>query len=98
MIRHIGVDFAGELDKTSAKIPFLSLPRKVKRIHGNAMSAQPGAGIKRMKAKWLGGSGVDYFPDIDAHSQTQQLEFIYERDVYAAVDVLQKFGHLGDSW
>src|ERR1700722_17426704 len=49
-----------------------------------------------MKAERLGGSCADHFPDVDSHAQTQQLEFVDQCDVHAAVDVFKQLGHLRD--
>ncbi len=61
------------------------------------MPAESGPGIKRLEAKGLGGGGFDDFPDVEAHAQAEQLEFIDQRDVHAAVDIFEKLGHLGGS-
>src|SRR6266481_9748665 len=76
------------------EVVFLGFPGEIKRVNGNAVSAQPWPGIKGLEAKRLGGGCRNHFPDVDAHAQAEQLEFIDQRDIYAAVDVLQQFGHL----
>jgi len=48
----------------TAEVPLLRLPRKIKRIDGNAVSAKARTGIKRMEAERLGRSGVNHFPDV----------------------------------
>ena len=94
MVGHVVVDLSGQFDEASAEIKFFGFPREIEGIDGNAMPAQARSGIKRMKAERLGGSGFDDLPDIDVHAQAQQLEFVDQRDVDAAVDVLQQLGHL----
>ena len=56
---------------------------------------KPGPGIKRMKAERLGGGGFDDFPDVQSHAQAKQFQFVDQRDVDAAIDILQQLGHLG---
>src|SRR5579863_5352546 len=51
------------------------------------------ARIERMKPEGLGGSRCNHFPDIDSHSQAQQLQFIHQRDVNAAVNVFEELRH-----
>ena len=94
MIRHVGVDFTGQFDKTSLKVVFLGLPGKVKGINGNAVSAQSGSRIKGLKAERFGGGSADDLPDIYAHAQAEHLELVHQRDIHAAIDVLQQLGHL----
>src|SRR5262249_16345256 len=60
MTRHGAVDLAGEFDESHLKVPLLRLPGKVERIDRDAMSAEPGAGIKRLKAKGFGCGRIDH--------------------------------------
>src|ERR1039458_3395193 len=94
VVRHVVVDLSGKLDEAGAEIKLFGLPREIEGVNGNAMPAQAGAGVKGMKAERLGGSGRDHLPDVDVHAQAQQLEFIDQCDIDAAIDVLQQFGHL----
>src|SRR5664280_1784013 len=52
--------------------------------------------IKRLETKGLCLGAIDNFPEVDAHAQTQQLDFVYQRDVHAAIDIFKKLGRLGD--
>ena len=94
MIWHRDVDFASQFDETRAEIPFLGLPRQVKGIDRDAVSAQAGSGIEGLETERLGGCCVYHFPDIQAHAQAQQLQFIYQGDIHASVNILQQLGHL----
>src|SRR5512146_1829293 len=38
---------------------------------------------------------LDDLPDVDIHAVAEQLEFIYQCNVHAAVNVLQQLGHFG---
>src|SRR5437868_10898803 len=98
MIRHARVYLAGEFDEAGVEVEFLCLPRKVKRINRNAVSAQSRAGIKRLKSEGLGGCGADHLENIYPHSQAKQLQFIDQGDVYATINILQQFGHFRSSW
>ncbi len=98
MVGHVGIDLSGELDEARAEIPLFGFPRKIEGIHRNAMPPEARAGIEGMKTEGLGGSGFDDLPDIDAHAQAQELKFVDQSDVDAAVNVLQKFRHLRSGW
>ena len=74
----------------------LGLPRKIKGVDGNAVAAQAGAGIKGLEAEGLGLGGVDDFVNVDAHAHAELLQLVDQRDVDAAVDVLEQLGHLRD--
>ncbi len=47
-----------------------------------------------MEAERLGGGGVDDLPDVEVHAQAEHLEFVDQRDVDAAIDILEQLGHL----
>ena len=94
-VGHLDIDFAGEFDEAGAEIVFLRLPGEIEGVDGDAVAAQSGAGIESMKAKRLGTGGVDDFVNIDAHAHAELLELIHERDVDAAIDVLEQLGHFG---
>src|SRR5271165_2974717 len=93
VVGHVVVNLSGQLDEAGLEIKLFRFPREIERVDGNAVPAQARAGIKGMEAERLGGGGFNDLPDIDAHAQTQQLEFVDQRDVDAAVNVLQQFGH-----
>ena len=59
------------------------------------MTAKARSGIKRHKAKGLGGRGVDDFPDIDVHAGCQKLELVYQSYIHAAENILEQLGHFG---
>src|ERR1700686_5508291 len=94
MVWHFGIDFAGQLDEARVKVPFLGFPRKVKWIDWNAMASESRSRIERMESKGLCGGSLDYFPNINTHSQAKQLEFIHQRDVDAAINVFEQLRHL----
>ena len=58
------------------------------------MPAEARSRIKSIKAERLGLRSGDDFPDVDAHAHAKKLEFIHQRDIDAAIDVLQELGHL----
>jgi hypothetical protein len=94
VVRHVVVDLSGRLDEAGAEIKFFGFPGEIEGVNRNAMPTQTGTGIERVEAERLGGSGRDHLPNVDVHAQAQQLEFIHQCDVDAAIDVLQQFGHL----
>ena len=94
-VRHLPVDVTGELDKSRFDSSLFGLPRQIERIDGDAMPAQAGARIERHEAEWLGGRGVDHFPDVDAHAVAHQGDLIGEADVDHAECILEQLDHLG---
>src|SRR5208283_3420146 len=94
VVGHGHVDFASQFDEAGAEVKLLRLPGKIKRIDRNTVSAQTRPGIKCMEAERLGGGGVDDLPDVEVHAQAEHLKFVDQRDVNAAIDVLQQLGHL----
>ncbi len=94
VVRHRGVDLAGELDEARVEVPLLRFPRKIERVHRDAVPAEAGSGIERLESEGLGLRCLDHFPDVDAHAQREQLQFVDQRDIHAAIDVLEQLGHL----
>src|SRR5207245_4114989 len=94
MVRHVGVDLARQFDETRTEVTLFGFPGKIERIYWDAVSAKSRSRIKRMEAERLGGGSLNHFPYVYAHPQAQQLEFIDQRNVHAAVDVFEKLGHL----
>src|SRR5487761_2640199 len=95
-VRHAHVHLAGQFNELCAEVISLCLPREIERVNGDAMTAESGAGIERMKSEGLGFGGVDHLPNIDAHAHAELLQLIDQRDVYAAIDVFEEFRHLCD--
>ena len=93
-VGHGGVDFAGQLDEAGAEVELLGLPGEIKGIDGDAVAAQPGAGIEGLEAEGLGFGRVDDLVDVDAHPHAELLQLVDQRDIDAAVDVFQQLGHL----
>src|SRR5579862_5544301 len=69
-VRHLPVDIAGQLNKSSFDAGLFGLPGQIEGIDGNAMTTQAGAGIKRHEPERLGSGGFDDLPDIHAHAVT----------------------------
>src|SRR5579864_1799073 len=93
--RHCRVDLAGELDETRRYVVFARLPGEIEGIDGNAVPAEARTRIERHEAEGLGGGRLDYLPDIDAHGVVDHLEFVHERDVDGAENVLGELHRLG---
>ena len=55
---------------------------------------RPGPGIERHEAERLGLGRVDHLPDVDAHGVVDHLQFVDERDVDGAEDVLGELDRL----
>src|SRR5713101_5416713 len=54
ILRHGGVNLAGQLDETGMQVKLAGHPGQIKRIDGNTMSAQSRTRIKSLKAERLG--------------------------------------------
>src|SRR5262252_9001005 len=79
--RHLAVDVASQFDETGFNTSLSCFPRQIERVYRNAMPAQPGSWIEGHKAERLAGSGLDDFPDIDAHAIAHHGHFIHQPDV-----------------
>src|SRR5665213_697327 len=93
-VGHAQVDLASQLDEACAEVELTGLPREIKRVYGDAMTAQTGAGIEGLEAEWLGFGRVNHLVDVDAHSHAQLLQLVDQGNVYAAVDVFKQLCHL----
>ena len=71
---------------------FSRLPGQIERIDRNAVPAQARPGIERHEPEWFCLRCGDHFPDVDAHGRVNDFQFIYEGDVDAAENVLEKLG------
>src|SRR5206468_572762 len=96
-IGHLHIYFARKLNELGAEVVFFRFPRKVERIDRDAVTAEAGSWIERLETEWLCFRRIDYLVNIDAHSHAKLLQFVYQRDVDAAVDVLKELRHLGCS-
>src|SRR5262252_1999165 len=94
-MRHLPVDVARQFDKTRLDSGLLRLPRQIKGIDRNTMSAEPRPWIKRHEAEWLRRRRVDHFPHINTHAVAHQRDFVHQADVDHAECVLQELNHLG---
>ncbi len=93
--RHGAVDFARKFHEARFLSDLPRLPREIKRINRDAMTAEAGAGIKRHEAERLGARGGDDFPNVNVHRGINALEFVDERDVDAAKYIFQQLRRLG---
>src|SRR5258705_260407 len=89
MVWHVHVDLTGEGDEASVKIVLLGLPRQIKRINRDAVTAKARPGIEGLESEWLGRGGSDDFPNVETHAQTQGLELVHQGDVDAAIGAFQ---------
>src|SRR5271170_818657 len=94
MGRHRLIDLSRQLDEPRIEVVLLRLPAQIERVDRDAVSAQPRPRIKRMEAERLRRRRIDHLPYIDAHAQRKDLQLIHQRDIYAAIDVLQQLRHL----
>src|SRR5712671_219623 len=94
-LRHRRVDLARQFNEPRCDIEFACLPRQIKRVDWDAMSTEPGAGIKRHIAKRLCLGGLNNLPDIDVHRLENDLHLIYQGDVDSTKNVLGQLYGLG---
>ena len=73
VVRHGGVDFAGQLDEASVLFIFPGFPGKVKGIDGYAVSTEAGSGAERHETEGFGGGGVYDFVHVDTHGFVDDL-------------------------
>ena len=97
VIRHRGVDLSRQFDEAGIELILPRLPCQVKGIDGDAVAAQPRAGIEGLEAEGFGLGGFDNLPDVDVHPVEEHLEFVDHRDVDGAIDVLQELAESGDT-
>lgn len=96
VIRHGPVDLAGEFDELGIDAEFASLPSKVERIDGDAVTTEPGSRVEGGESEGFGGGGTDDLPNIDAHRIGDRFEFVDETDIDRAIDVFEQLGELGN--
>ena len=96
MLRHGGVDLAGELDEAGLVVKGLHLPGEVVRIERDAVATDAGSGIEGHETEGFAGGGLDDLPDIEPEPVAHQGGFIGEGDVDRAEGILVEFDHLGD--
>src|ERR1700733_4380153 len=90
---HGFIHFTRELNKPSAKVEFLRLPAEIKWIDRDAMAAESRTWIKGLEAEGFGRSRCDHFPNVYAHAEAKQFQFVHQRDVHAAINIFQQLGH-----
>ncbi len=74
------------------------LPGKIKRIEGNTVPAEAGAGVKRLKTVRLCLGGFNHFPNIDPHAVADNSHLVGKANIDIAVSVFKQFFHLSHSW
>ncbi len=89
------VDLVSHLNEVGGHAVLASFPGEIEGVDRNAVAPQTWPRIERLKAKGLGGSGVDDLSDVDSHAVREYLEFIDQRDIHRSVDILQELGHFG---
>lgn len=94
VVGHGDVDLPRQLDEAGGKVVLLCLPGKVEGVDGDAVAPEPRSGIEGGEAEGFGCGRLDHLPDVDPHLLGEDLQFVHERDVHAAVDVLQELREL----
>lgn len=94
VLRHGGVHLAGEFDEARVYAKLAGLPREVERVDRNAVSAEAGSGGELHEAKRLRGCRVEHLVYVDAHRVVHHLEFVHQRDVNRAEDILRELHRL----
>ena len=96
IVRHAGINFTSQLNELGAATKFLGLPCEIERINWNAMSAKTWPWKERHETKRLGARGANHFPHINAHWRERGLEFIHQRNVDGAENILKQLCALGN--
>ena len=94
VVGHLHVDLPGELDELGGEVELAGAPREVERVHGQAVAAHARSGLEAHEAEGLGRGGVDHLPDVDLHAVGEDRQFVDQRDVDRAEDVLEQLGQL----
>ena len=71
-------------------------PCEIERIDWDAVAAQAGPWIERLKAERLCLRGINHFPDVDAQSVVKDLQIVDQRDVDRAIRIFKDFAGLGN--
>jgi len=95
VVGHVDVDVLGEVDEAGRGAQLAGTPREELRVEGDAVPADPGAGVEGLEAERLGRGGVDDLPDVDVEGVGELRELVDERDVDRAVGVLEQLRQLG---
>jgi len=61
------------------------------------VAAESRAGIESLIAKRLSFGGINHFENINTHAIAELFELVYQRDVYASIDVFEELCHFGGS-
>ncbi len=93
---HLRVDLASEFDELGRIAGLFGFPGEIERVDRDAVPAEAGSGVERLKPERLGGGGVNDFPDVNAEAVEDDLEFIDQCDIDGAVDVFEQFGGFCD--
>src|SRR5215471_2428780 len=97
VLGHGAVDLVGKGDELRLIARETNLPGQIERIDGDAVPADPGAGIEGHEPEGLGRGRIDDLPGVDADFPTRESKLVGEGDVDAAEGVLEKLGGLGDA-
>ena len=73
---HLTVDLRRQFNQPRLVAGLLRFPGEIDGVDRNAVTAQPGAGIKRHEAEGLAGGSLDDFPDINAHVIAHQRHLV----------------------
>src|SRR5262249_24720795 len=92
---HEGIDLAGKFDKARDDAIFPSLPRKIKRVDRDAMSAQPRAWVERHVTEGVSLGAIDDLPYVDANRLEDDLQFVNQSNIDGSEDVLSELHRLG---
>src|SRR5690606_4367757 len=93
ILGHRTVYLTGQFDKACVQAILSRFPSQVEGVNRDAMTTQAGARIVSGEAKWLGGSSIYYFKDVDAHAVRNDFHFVDQANVDGTVNVLQQLGH-----
>src|SRR5207302_4176465 len=84
-----------ELDELRVEAELPGLPAEIEGIDRDAVAAEARPGAEAHVAEGLARHSVDDLPDVDSYAVAEDREFVDERDVDRAEDVLEQLRQLG---
>ena len=95
MVGHGQIHLGGKLDEFGVEIVLARLPTQIVRVDRDAVTAHTRAGVERHVPKGLGLGRLDDLPNVNVHAFGEKRQFVDQRNVHTAKNVLQQLGHLG---
>ncbi len=92
--RHGLVHLGRQRDEVGHEVVAAGHPAQIIGIDQDAVSADSRTGPEGHEPERLGGGGLHHLPDVHSHPVAQLRQFVHQRDVHRAEDILQQLFHL----